>query len=312
VTDAVVPPLVYALAVSPLHRPAGVYADTWQQHTLLSPEAPTVKDWQLIGWKLPTSDVRAGGGTILRGSYFGLDVVLAETRLPRSPAAPRTGLGLTESAQQTLREMLVLRPAVPSVSHVEAALGALRRGRTTIATWKATPPARNEMYSALVAAGVDGRRANALIWTLGHQSEAASNALSLGELLRLGGGALPATWGAMMKAIDGCPCVRPAPLFSIESWRGSWPTGVPAAIDVDLELRLAEHLSDLRLPPLLIDFVRPAATADWIEHARQSMPDDWEALLAWPRGLERAQVEEYVLALVRQGTLVPPARRNLP
>jgi hypothetical protein len=309
VTDAVVPPLVYALAVTPLNRPAGIFADTWRQHSLLPLFGESAKQWQDMAWRFAASEPRTGGGTIIRGSFFGLDVMLAESRMPRRP--PTEGASLDEPDLNVLIEALVLRGGVPSAAEVEATIAALDRGRATVQTWRVTPPSRELMQAALASAAVDPRRANAFLWTLAHDPDAARRALTVTELVRLGEGRVPDAWGVQMKAIDGCPCQKVLTPRSIDDWRGSWQKGLPAAMTFDLSLRLVEHVHHLGLPALLVDALRPAATLDWVTHMTPFTQDDWQALPGWPHDLSETRVQEYVMALVARGILVAPGSGSL-
>jgi hypothetical protein len=298
-TDAIVPPLVYALAVSPLNRPAGVFADTWRQHSLSPLLNEPAKQWRQDVWMLATSVPREGGGTTIRGSYLGLDLVLAESRLPRPPG----DLRLDDSQFRVLTEALVLTRQ-PASADVDAIVAALGRGRNLAQGWRTTPAARERIRAELSSAGVDPRRANAFLWTLTHDPNAAPRVLTTTELMRLGGGHVPDAWGTQMKSVDGCPCARALSPGPMDNWRGSWPEGVPAAMTLDLQLRLAEHLNHMRLPAFLVDAVRPAATSEWLARIVPFAPDDWQAFPGWPSDLPESRVEQYLLALKSKGILV--------
>jgi hypothetical protein len=298
-TEAIVPPLVYALAVSPLNRPAGVFADTWQQHSMSPLVNEPARQWRRDVWMLAAAEPRSGGGTTIRGSYLALDLVLAESRLPRPPG----DLKLDESQYRVLTETLVLMRQ-PESGDVDAIVAALGRGRSLAQSWGTTPTVRERIRAALSSAGVDPRRANEFLWTLTRDPAAAPHVLTTTELVRLGGGHVPDAWGTQMKSLDGCPCARSLSPGPVDNWRGSWPEGVPAAMTLDLQLRLAEHVNHLRLPAFLVNAVRPAATAEWLTRIAPFAPDDWQAFSGWPSDLPESRVEQYVRALILKGILV--------
>jgi hypothetical protein len=300
VSDAVLPPLVYALAITPLNRPAAIFADTWHQHSLRPLSGEPLWQWQRTAWRLAAPEARDGGGTRVRGSLLGLDVALSESRLVRPPA---DGFKLDDAQIKVLADTLVLAGSPPGDAEADATLAALARARITLQGWRASPPPRARAQAALASAVVDPRRANVVLWTLAHEPDAAGRALTMTELVRLGGGRIPDGWSTQMNAIDGCPCTKALPARPVDDWRGSWHLGVPVAANSDLSLRLAEHLRRLRLPAFLVDAVRPAAASEWLGHVRPFAPDDWEALAGWPHDLLESDVEKHILNLIARGIL---------
>jgi hypothetical protein len=301
-TDVIVPPLVYALAVTPLNRPAGIFADTWQQHSLHQPAGEVTARGLPVAWRLPSQESRPGGGTTFRGSFFGLDLALASAELRRASTAETKA---AEPQINVLGEAVALARGLVTASAASSGVEALARGRATLASWLSAPPGRQQLHVTLTSAGVDPRRANAVAWTLAHDPEATGRVLTLAELVRLGDGRMAGAWG-VMRTVDGCPCTTDFNVGPIERWRGSWPDGVAAALTPDLSIRLAEHLIHAGLPAFLVDVLRRPATLDWMAHLKPFTNDDWAALSIWPRDLPDARIEEYLLALRSRGVLVAP------
>jgi len=79
----------------------------------------------------------------------------------------------------------------------------------------------------------------------------------------------------------------------------------------DLQVRVAEWLSDRRLPALLARGVLAMATWDLAMHAQVANPDDWLSVVRAAQSVTDQQFEDYVWALAAGGALVPVgASRN--
>jgi hypothetical protein len=185
----------------------------------------------------------------------------------------------------------------------------LRRGRGALARLVADGPAgAAALESALLAAGVSETRATLAAFEV-RRGRPASVAAMLRpmDFYQLGTtAAWPAVWGGAAANMDGCLCLTPAMRRTPESWLGFPGTGVLAASTTDASARLAEILTDMKLPGWLVAPLLPFVTSDLLHHTQQFGPDDWEALL-WSRQIDAARVEEWLLALVAAGILAPPA-----
>jgi hypothetical protein len=309
VSDSVIPPLVYALAVAPTDHPAAVYAGAWNDHTMRPALTDAPGSWKQLAWRIPQSESRTGGGLLLRGSWFAIDLAMAESQMPNVTEAGIGAVGPFLPDRAVLISALILRADHSSEdpATLERVVASLQRGRDQAATWRTSPPSRDGLRAALHGAAVDGWRTNVVLWLVGRQADDAPAALTLTELTRLGGERdLPAGWGASSQAFDGCWCMTSLGARPNDDFRGYFKLGVPAALATDVPLRLAEHLTRLHLPLSLVVDLVPSATADWLWHVMPYGPDDWEALAAWPKLLDGTQVEKYLLRLVADGKLVPP------
>jgi hypothetical protein len=151
------------------------------------------------------------------------------------------------------------------------------------------------------------RRAE-LRWIVAHAPERTARFFSLGELYWLGGGAplqRPHAWGIFALSDAGCLCLRfPAPA-PWEDALGLSGAGTLATRVPDLALRIAELLSELRLPSILARDTLAYATEEFLTLAQPAHPDDWTAMMDQAKALGRERVEDYISALTAAGPLVP-------
>src|SRR5581483_9736609 len=118
--------------------------------------------------------------------------------------------------------------------------------------------------------GVDGWRRRSLRWALEHDPQTMATAFSLAELVVLGGGAAGAdldAWGAPAIQTLGCICLR---FPAIDAWRimaGRQQQALIAASLVDLQLKVAVLLAELRLPAGLARPVLASAMQDFLDRA---------------------------------------------
>ena len=111
-------------------------------------------------------------------------------------------------------------------------------------------------------------RASLLRWTVAREPARVAAFLSLGELLTLGIGEVDAdsslhAWGASAAPRLGCSCLR---LPQREPWEivaGRWGSGMLVSAFPDMHLRLAEFLSEMHMPAVLLGPVlaRPRSTS---------------------------------------------------
>jgi hypothetical protein len=295
--DQVVQPIVYALAMTPLHETPSLLRDAWTFHALADPDAR--EDWWRRAWEPATQEPRAEGGSGLVGSWLLLDLSLGESMVPRRfDRASAVAIPVLDAIFQD-----VALQGQPSAAQIEAwtdAVQRLARGRAVVAEWQrqatgSGAPVRSDPGASAIGA----TRRSVLAWTLEHDGAAAMN-LSLAELASIGG-----TPRLSSLVLDGCACVAAAPAWALEDIRPYWMAGVPAAFATDLPLRIAELLNGAHLPLELVADILPLAAADWLSHVDPYSNDDWEALTLWPRRLTLAELEGYVMQLIADGILAP-------
>ena len=97
-------------------------------------------------------------------------------------------------------------------------------------------------------------------------------------------------------AWEGCLCLQFSPPGSWVLWTGRPQLGLLAANVVDLNLRIAEALHDLRLPAPLARYVLAAAVQDFIDDVQPTDANDWLTLVQSAQSLSRDRIEDYVAA----------------
>lgn len=298
--DLVVQPIVYGVALTPLHQSATLLAEAWSFHRL-APDSASGDDWWRRAWQRAIPEERAGGGTTMVGSWLLLDLALGDAIVPRR-------FDRSDALAPPVRDAILADIAARARGRDDAAvpsdlLAALARGRARLAGWRGAPLDRAPVRAALEAAGVGAVRVNAALWTLAHQPDALASGLSVFEIAGLGGGANAPVF--LQTAIDGCPCAAAAPSWPSDALGAYWQIGVPAVFAIDLPLALADRIAAAKLPPVLAADILPLAASDWLAHADPYGKDDWTALMSWPGQLTSAQVDGYLLQLVSEGILVP-------
>jgi hypothetical protein len=314
VSSVVIPGLLYALAASPTEQPPATYADMWSHHLNVvdnETQPDTVKfgtSWRVTAWQVPIPVVRAGGGAGLQGAFLGVDVALADARLVAVGAPASDEPAQVEDRDRAgLVSMLALHsPPLIAARAADGVANAIASGRAMVAQWLTAHARRDVIRSGLRAAGVSEWRVNLFLWKFDH-AEDVTEALTMADLYALGtDNELPVAFGGASMPIDGCVCQVVRTRRAPEVLLGYWGAGLDGASFVDLTLRLIEHLSALKLPAGLATVLLPAAIQDLLDHVHQYSPNDWDALASWARRLPQERVEQYLLALVSNGTLVPP------
>jgi len=308
ITDAVVAPLVYALAATPTDQPSQTVATAWLAHTFRPGSAGDQRPWTTIAWQTAAgSDTPGQRGLTLRGSYLNLDLPLAATRLPAVPIDSAVAAKITgEDKDALIHAIAIATPSHIAERDLQAAALAVSKGRAQADHWAQAPPDRLTLGMSLRAAGVDAWRTNEIIWTSERDPRRAFASLRPTELFFLGGGTnVPVEFAWPATTIDGCICRLPGGRRTPDDMQ-SRVGAQAAAADTDLLLRLAENLAVMNLPPRLALPLLPMMTADWINHVRQASAYDWESLTSWPGRVPPAKVEDALLHLVAMGLLAPP------
>src|SRR5262249_4539941 len=154
-------------------------------------------------------------------------------------------------------------------------------------------------------------RTSTLAWLAARHPDQLLKAFTLGEVAWLGaqdGPELSATWGTSARAEDGCLCARLAPPAAGATPAGRAADGRMGALAPDLHLRVAELLSELRVPARLAPAVLTLAVQDELDEASPAYLEDRLAVSRQASALTRTRVEDYVAALAGRGPLVPAER----
>jgi hypothetical protein len=268
---------------------------------------------RLAPWQRPTRGAAAGGGDAVTGSVMGIDLALAGTRLRRLsaeklPETPR----MNDNDRHTMTGTVVLLNSRDLSDQQGAQIAsAIATGRRRVEQAAADAP-------ALDAIAIDARvaplRRGLLEWSASRLPRSTIELFSLAELFRLGGGQSDAVqgWGTTEQPLTGCVCIQFPDDAAWELTSGRSDTGQAAARLVDLNLRVAVLMTELRVPASLFPHVMAFATQDYVDSVPLAHPDDWPAFVARAAAVTREQVEDYVSAVVASGPVSPagaPASR---
>jgi hypothetical protein len=148
-------------------------------------------------------------------------------------------------------------------------------------------------------------RREALAWTAENDLEHLSQQLTTVDLFLLGSNLSSVTaldaWGTSQASSTGCLCLRLLMLVPWESLAGRQGTSDVEAAIADLSLRLAEHMSALRVPAVLVPAIAALATQELIDNAAGLQDDDAMVIARMAAALRRERVEDYVAAVVGRG-----------
>lgn len=259
-------------------------------------------------WSLPEEVSGPGVPWHVRGSLLGLERPLARLSLhglagDALPDAPpvldpvqRRGLAVPAA---------LVNPRDLTDAGRDAISAAIETGRSRVAALRARDA---DVAAACQEAGLEPWRARAFEWLLDHEPDARGSFFSLGELLHLGARderRLDA-WGVADDLGAGLVPRMPGPV-PLDEASGRPPQPALAAGFVDLELRVAVHLSERRLPPLLFPGVLSTLLPNLFDEARPVASDDRLGLDAWVRAQGRDRLDDAVAALVGRGPLLPAA-----
>ena len=239
-------------------------------------------------WRPPMagSDASAQRWRVL-GPLLSLDVVLADfslVSLSSKPPSRRPTLG--EIDRRVFVDTIALvEPRSLVDSDRDAIAAAIRQGRARLAS--ARSPV--EVSAIADAAGLSPLRRTLFSWTTAHDPARVSAFLSPGELFWLGAGDTKFTslnaWGVPALSRAGCLCLEVVAGRPPEIFAGRWNAGMAASAFPDLNLRLAELLSDLHMPAALLAPVLTSATLDFVNSAISRDEDDRRGLVEFVQGL---------------------------
>ncbi|HEX2309529.1 MAG TPA: hypothetical protein VHH91_02330, partial [Vicinamibacterales bacterium] len=258
-------------------------------------------------WDLPSANVSDRPGLGVGGSLLGLDVAFAEFSLVRlSSKPPVMRPTLADVNRRALVESVVLvEPAALTDEDRDAIAAGIRRGRARVEAIRTRDEARalaDELQGG-------GPRPSLFSWLVTRDTERARRYFSRGELLQLGLGSIAGestlhAWGAPARSRIGCLCLR---LFSGSPERllGRVNSGVLMSVVPDLNLRLAELLTEMRMPATLLAPVLASATLDLVNTVPSRDEDDRRGLTEAIDGLGQDRLEQYLALLTSDGPLVP-------
>src|SRR4051812_1200182 len=259
-------------------------------------------------WMMPRQDFMPGVPWHVSGSLLGLDLALAPLALRRTMTdgladAPKvasvereafaTAVSLMNSARHTDRDRDAIAAAVAAGGERVGELASGARPLDAFAD----------------ALGFDGWRRRSLAWALQHDPAAVTGSFSLAELLVLGGGAVGAdldAWGAPSVQTWGCACLRFPPPGVSTLLLGRQQQPMMAMSLVDVQLKVALMLAELRLPARLARPVLASAMQDFLDRAAPTDVNDWWSLSRTARAMSRERFEDFVAAVAAvDGPLVP-------
>lgn len=184
---------------------------------------------------------------------------------------------------------------------LQETVGALKRGREVWAKFLST---------GIVPAGWrDPLRANVLTWMTQHEPSARDGEISLTELAQLGApdGLHPNSFlGISSMPSDGCWCLR------VPSLRALLVPGDRALANTvsDVTLRVAEIMTELRMPGILLPSMAAAGFGDLIDQLDPVHGGDWQAVSEDVRRLGRDRLEQLLFSLVATRELVVSAPKH--
>ena len=292
--------LAYAGSLGDAGRGSASAVDISHRHAFGN--ASVSEDRRLLPWRRPARGSTVATGDAVTGAVMGIDLALSRTRLRRLvsealPESPR--LNANDRGTMTDTVALLNRRELDD-SRATDLVQAVQRGRTRVEQ-AGNDVARLDVLA--IEARIDSSRRGLLDWTARHAPASVVEMFSLAEQFKLGGGAASAIhgWGTAHESVTGCLCVR---FPDGDSWgltAGRIVTGQTAARIVELNLRVAMLMADLRVPATLFPELMAFATQDYVDSVPLLHPDDWVALTGRASALTRERVEDYVSAVVASG-----------
>ena len=294
--------LAYAVALGDPDRAAAPAGEVAGRHDFGPSRA------RATAWQAPTARTDVLHGWHVGGALLGLDVTLVDRALVSvSSTGPRRAPAVDPIERRGLAEAVALvEPAAISDADMRAIVTAIRNGHERVARVRS----RADAVAIADEIRLGPARRTLLSWTAARRPEWLRAFLAPVEVFWLGlEGAAPGTtlhaWGAPVGARTGCACLRldaPRPLDALAGRRYA---AILASGFPDLNLRLAELLSELHMPAALLAPVLAAATLDLVTNAVVRDRDDRRGLETFVWALRRDAVEQYLALLTTGGPLVP-------
>ena len=258
-------------------------------------------------WRFPTAGTDVVSRWRVSGAILGLDVALADfslVRLSNKPPPRKPTVGDTD--RRTFIETVALVvPRSFTDADRDTIVAAMAKGRERLDSARTTADVAALADAAAISAG---RRA-LLSWMVVNDPARVRTFLSPVELLWAG---LEKTrvdglnaWGSPASSRLACLCLQMIDRRPWEIFAGRLNSGMMASAFPDLNLRLAELLSELQMPAPLLAPVLTSATLEFINSAISRDPDDRRGLVDFVQGLTTDRVEQYLALLTTDGPLVP-------
>ncbi len=269
------------------------------RHEFLAPD--DVASQRLRPWQIARGQARGDAGWLLEGSLLLLDLALAEWYLRHNGEPPAAAPVLDERDVASLAQVAAI---ARSASAEDVGIADASRAVTAGLQRATSARTTEELDQQLEAAGLDPwrRREVRLEWTT---PSAIAAHLTPAEAWRLGGA--PGRLAPQI-ALDGSARLGPVP-HSMQLMEGRRSAGAIGAIAIDAQLRVAIFLAKRQLPPDLFGEVAAGVLTDVIENTAATRPDDFAAIAAAVSRLDDSRMEEHLLALVRDGTLMRPSQQ---
>src|SRR4051794_305011 len=292
--------LVYAVALGEPDGQAAGGGAVWKRHRLRA-SGRFDEAWRTA------SESFGADGWHLAGSLLALETAmprLALRRLDAGAVPVATQLSTTDRHVLELTVALFERGAIGDEAQ-RACAAAIGRGSDRVRALMADPAS---WQTVAREAGLSDWRANGIAWMLATDPARVPALFTLAELHRIGSrGTLPAAYGGAALPLDGSLSRRPVD-SPWEEFTGRPTTGLLGSRLVDVQLRTALALDELRLPASILRDVAAFAMQEVLDTARLAYFDDYLTLAFAARDLNRARFEDYVAALTASGPLVPLAR----
>jgi hypothetical protein len=258
-------------------------------------------------WRPPLAGSDNASRWRVSGSLLGLDVSLADfslVRLSNKPPPRKPTIGDTDR-RTFIDGVALVEPRSLTSDDRDFIVTAMAKGRARLEAVRTADDA-----AALAdAAGISPARRTLLMWMAANDPERVRAFLSPSELFWAGAGDTRVdrlhAWGAPGTPRLGCLCLRFVERRPWEMFGGRLNSGMMASAFPDLNLRLAELLSELHMPAPLLGPVLTSATLEFVNNAISRDLDDRRGLVEFVQGLDSGRVEQYLALLTTDGPLVP-------
>ena len=258
-------------------------------------------------WRFPIAGTDVGARWRVSGAILGLDVALADFSLvPLSNKPPPRKPTVGDTDRRTFIETVALVvPRSFTDADRDTIVAAMAKGRERLESTRTTA----DVAALADAAAISAARRALLSWMVVNDPTRVRTFLSPVELLWAGleGARVDGlhAWGSPASSRLACLCLQMIERRPWEIFAGRLNSGMMASAFPDLNLRLAELLSELQMPAPLLAPVLASATLDFINSAISRDQDDRRGLVDFVQGLTTDRVEQYLALLTTDGPLVP-------
>ena len=259
-------------------------------------------------WNIPVAGADPWRGWHVTGSILGLDVQLADFAQQRVSMRPPSNKPTLDDDQRRLliETMAIIEPVSLTDSDRDLIADLMKKGRARLTAVRSA----SEAIAIAEEIRLSPTRRTLLPWVVANDPERLGVFLSPVELLWLGLEKAPVAasldaWGAPAEPRLGCFCLQVLDRRPWEVFAGRWQSGILSSAFPDLNLRLAEMLTQLKMPGALVAPVLNAATPDIAEISTARDHDDRRALVEAVQAMKIERVEQYLALLTSDGPLVP-------